>query len=318
MKSNIKKLKKKNCAICINNNFELIEVSEMMFGTKHKFNYLLCKSCESLTIQNIPDNLEKYYPEKYYSFSNVKKGKLKSYLSYHKASHSLGAKNIIGGLLTFFFGENSNLKAIRFCGKEKKEKFILDVGSGAGKLLKKLDQHGFTNLYGIDPYLDKDVSIGNIKLRKGEIIDLVKEEKKFDIILMSHVLEHIEDPIYALSNVTSILKKNGKVIVRVPISSSNAFKKHKNDWYQIDAPRHLFIPSLAGIFLLANKLNLKIEKYFFDSTFAQFTASKNYSKGIPLINQSNSKLWEILYYGIRSYRLNKKEKGDQATFILTK
>ena len=60
------------CKICWNeNNNKLLEVREMMFGFKDKFNYFQCSQCNCLQILEIPSDMYKYYPETYYSFSKI-------------------------------------------------------------------------------------------------------------------------------------------------------------------------------------------------------------------------------------------------------
>ena len=43
----------------------------MMCGTEKEFEYLECDNCKSLQINNIPQNLEKYYNQNYYSFNPI-------------------------------------------------------------------------------------------------------------------------------------------------------------------------------------------------------------------------------------------------------
>ena len=311
---------KSNCIICESQKTSLIEVLEMMFGTKHKFNYLLCQSCKSLTLQTAPNNIEKYYSGNYYSFSNFNPSEsiIMRHLKMHKHRHSLGHKNILGGILNILIGENSNYKAIRFCEMINKNVSILDVGSGSGTLLKNLNMYGFKNLNGIDSYLKKDFTFGEVKLIKTDISGLCKMNKKYDIVIMSHVLEHLKDPLESLSRVKGLLNKKGKIILRVPISSSKAFEIYKNNWFQIDAPRHFFIPSKKGLLYLTKKAGYNIDKYFFDSTSSQFISSKYYSKGVALTNQLNNQYTRKFYYGLWARFLNTIDKGDQATFILSK
>ena len=42
---------------------------EMMFGTRDRFAYFRCADCGCLQIGEVPENLSKYYPDNYYSYS---------------------------------------------------------------------------------------------------------------------------------------------------------------------------------------------------------------------------------------------------------
>ena len=43
-------------------------VREMMYGFKDEFDYFECGNCGCLQIEQIPDDLSKYYPENYWQF----------------------------------------------------------------------------------------------------------------------------------------------------------------------------------------------------------------------------------------------------------
>lgn len=319
MSKNISNAIIKKCVVCHNETSSTMEVSEMMFGTRDSFNYRVCRHCGSLTIDDPPKNLNTYYPNNYYSHKKAKKSsKLKLLLQKVKDCHSLNKKTVLGHFLNLIFSEDSNMKAIGLCISNNKNPKILDIGSGTGHFLNKMDKCGFTKLYGIDPYLQQNIKIGNIKLKKAHIVDCVKSNKKYDIVMLSHVLEHLENPSQELENTKKLLNENGKIIIRIPISSSRAFEVFEKNWFQIDAPRHFFVPSLEGILALARTHNLKTDHFYFDSNDTQFVVSKKYSKGIPLINQSNPTIWNKIYYSIIAKKLNKSNKGDQATFIFSK
>lgn len=97
---------------------------------------------------------------------------------------------------------------------------ILDVGCGSGNLLLKLKREGYLHLFG------SDFSIESIKLTEKKFgknvfqADLTKIEdyknNKYDGIICSEVLEHIENDNLAIQNIKLLLNKNGIVIISVP------------------------------------------------------------------------------------------------------
>ena len=104
-----------------------------------------------------------------------------------------------------------------------------------------------------------------------------------------------------------------------------AWEKYGVDWYQLDAPRHLFLHSKDSMSFLADKAGLTIDKIKYDSTSSQFINSENYQKDIPLIQEvpkskgierirEKYKKWK---YKRMSNYLNNTMNGDQAAFILT-
>jgi len=101
---------------------------------------------------------------------------------------------------------------------------ILDLGCGSRKY-KSNDAEDEVIGLDIDRNSEADV-----------IHDLSKfpypfENEKFDIIQASHILEHLDNPIEFINEVQRILKKNGRLIIKVPhYSSATAvnFLEHKH------------------------------------------------------------------------------------------
>jgi len=104
----------------------------------------------------------------------------------------------------------------------KKDGFILDCGCGEGNLLKLLVRQGFNNLSGSD-FSDEAIKLTKDKF-KGLLykIDLTQKKdfqnKKYDLIICSEVLEHIQNDRLAIRNLYNVLNKNGILILSVPFS----------------------------------------------------------------------------------------------------
>ncbi len=101
---------------------------------------------------------------------------------------------------------------------------ILDIGCGNGNLLYALKKRGYQNLQGID--LDEDVvkfvQKHGIACEQINVIDY-KTDKKFEFILMNHVLEHLpkKEVIPLLSYIRkNLLQPEGKLLIRVPNAQS--------------------------------------------------------------------------------------------------
>jgi len=111
-----------------------------------------------------------------------------------------------------------------FKGKDKSKIKILDVGCGNGNISLPLASLGFSVL-GID--LDKkSIEIAkkrnkfkNAQFETKNIKDLSKKEK-FNCIIASEVIEHLEDPLFFLKFIKSILIQNGLVIISIPNGTS--------------------------------------------------------------------------------------------------
>ncbi len=147
----------------------------MMKGVKKSFSYFWCSKCKCLQIETIPENLGEYYDQDYYS--------------YQKPPIRKGIKK-------------ENLKDFS----------ILDVGCGAGYWLCEMANQGYQNLWGCDPYIQKDLSYENgVTIRKCSIHEM---DQLFDRIHMSHSFEHMTDPHEVFQQIFHLLKDGGYVKLR--------------------------------------------------------------------------------------------------------
>lgn len=133
---------------------------EMMFGTRDEFDYLECGECGCVQVAEIPQDLSKYYPEEYYSFAVERESFLKRSLKRRRAAQVMGRETIFGRLLVLIWGTPPILEWLQPTGI-KQDSSILDVGSGAGQLLLDLNNIGFSDTIGIDPFIDHDLNYDN-------------------------------------------------------------------------------------------------------------------------------------------------------------
>jgi SAM-dependent methyltransferase len=198
----------------------------------------------------------------------------------------------------------------------------LDVGCGQGALLDRLAGIGFTNVLGVDPFVEKSFTTDwGAKVIKQSIEEVTGE---FDVIMFHHSLEHVPDPAATLRHANSILATDGICYIRVPTPSSEAFEIYGADWVQLDAPRHLGVPSRDGMAQIAGRCGFRVAEVIDDSRGFGFWGSELYRKGIhlnpggrgeanPLDHFASTQLGE---WEERAARLNEIGRGDQAAFIL--
>lgn len=104
----------------------------------------------------------------------------------------------------------------------KKTDNILDIGIRDGAFLNYLKQLGYKNLYGVDIY-ERTIEITKEKGIDCEVgnAQTLNLNRKFDVVVMSHVLEHCPDPSEVLKNVYNHLKKEGILFIEVPIEKGS-------------------------------------------------------------------------------------------------
>ncbi|MBI2129304.1 methyltransferase domain-containing protein [Candidatus Woesearchaeota archaeon] len=111
--------------------------------------------------------------------------------------------------------ENTYKKAINLVKINKKDR-ILEIGCGDGYFVKKLMRYS-RRCGGID--LNKD-AIKSSKLKNCYAMNAEKlrfKKESFDKIFSIHTIEHIPDLEKAFSEMSSVLKKNGKIILIYPL-----------------------------------------------------------------------------------------------------
>jgi len=301
------------CLICGNDkNNKIINVKEMLIGLGDDFNYLECNQCNCLQLINIPDDYSKYYPSDYFSFIPIEKkiNKKEKYFNNlfikSNISYYTGKGNLFNKLICVLFPESLPLIKIKKIDREDKNIFnkkILDVGCGQGTLLKTLALSGFKNLYGVDPFINDNINYSysddiKINIYKNNVFAL---NEKYDIIIMNHSLEHMEEQEKVLRKIYELLNINGECIICMPTVSSYEYKKYKENWFELDAPRHIFLHSLNSINLLISKCGFKIYEIIYDSLKGTL-ASRLYKKGWNA-NKINNYLYS--FFGILSMIMNR-------------
>lgn len=95
---------------------------------------------------------------------------------------------------------------------------ILDIGCANGGLLSALKKFGFTQLNGVDPSaacVDYISSKLQIQAYTGSLFSL-PDIGSFDIVILSHVLEHVRDLEKSLQSINAVLHEKGIVYTEVP------------------------------------------------------------------------------------------------------
>jgi SAM-dependent methyltransferase len=130
---------------------------------------------------------------------------------------------------------------------------ILDVGCSGGGLLKNLALSGYTNLVGIDP---SPVCVANarsngIEAYVGAAGALPEDIGVFDLILLTGVLEHIQDLRRAMSSLVQATSAHGRIFLEVPDAARYAdflhspfqdFNTEHINHFSCDSLRNLMAP----------------------------------------------------------------------------
>lgn len=97
----------------------------------------------------------------------------------------------------------------------------LDVGSGYGEKITVLKNMGFNNILGIEinpVIIEKDIK-NNMNVVSPDEFERKYQEKKFDLVIMSHIIEHFswEELLHFMDNYLEHLKQGGYCLIVTPI-----------------------------------------------------------------------------------------------------
>lgn len=299
----------------------------MMFGFRDRFDYLECQRCASLQIADVPADLGRYYPEGYYSFGAVAEDPAwKRAMKRVRAEEIAGGWSVAGALLRRLFGSPRNVESVvRWVRRSgvKADSAILDVGCGTGEALVNLHNLGFNRLEGIDPFVERDLHYrSGVRIYRRE---MAQHTGSYDLVMMHHAFEHMADPVGALTEAHRLVKPGGFALIRVPVAATHAWRTYGEGWVQLDPPRHLFVPSEAGMRTLAGRTGFQLEAVEYDSSAFQFWASEQYRQEIPLMDGrsylkdpsgSPFSAAQIAAWEAEAQALNGRGQGDQAAFYL--
>jgi SAM-dependent methyltransferase len=313
------------CEICDNKEGnKFYTVREMQFGTRDEFIYCECGNCGCVQLVNPPANLSKYYPGEYFSFKIFKENLFKEKLNVYRDRYSFGIRSLTGEILYKKLGEPTYIGWLKYANVNLESK-ILDVGCGNGKLLYRMGNLGFKNLIGIDNFIDEDIVYKNgAKIFKKSLSGI---NEKFDLIMMHHSLEHMENQHQVFAKLAEILLPGKFLMIRIPTSSSFAWRNYKENWFSLDAPRHFFLHSLSSIRLLVDKYGFEIVKAGYDSRSIQLWGSEQYKMDVPLmdtrsyfVNERNPIYTQeqVNLYEQETVKLNARGDGDQVVLFLRK
>lgn len=235
-----------DCPLCgYAKKIKMFEVSDHEYKTTDdKFTLNKCIKCEMVYLSPRPNlkSLEIIYPKNYNNFhtDDTKESYVRT------ISNKLQAKRLKSLIDKYIRRSYFN---------------VLDVGCGDGFVLDRIkDVYPNAQTYGVEPN-----SVAARRASKKHkiftgIIEDYNTEKKFDLIVSSHVVEHVEKPLIFLKKLKKFLADDGVMIIDTPNIDCFQFKLFNKNWGGIHAPRHWTLFDLKTMAYLAEKTDLQVIK----------------------------------------------------------
>ncbi len=179
--------------------------------------------------------------------------------------------------LLYFHNNNSIISTClnKIFNEDIKNKSLLDLGSGEGWTLKYFHKRG-CNVLGVD-FSSHGISKFNKPMLKyfieSEILEFIDkciaEDKKFDIINLTNVIEHVLYPEQLLASIKRIMNPDGVVIVTFPNDFSSLqnllLKRGKiSNAFWVVSPDHISYFNKLSFSELSARLGYKQQYYLAD------------------------------------------------------
>jgi 2-polyprenyl-3-methyl-5-hydroxy-6-metoxy-1,4-benzoquinol methylase len=259
MKSDIKKVFV-HCNSCGADDTSLVT-----HGTEHEydnttddiFNVVRCNNCGLVYLNPRPDlsELKTIYPDNYYAYiMESANNKQKD----HDSPVYKARKAVYLGRLE---------KVLAMCRNTGPLK-VLDVGCGDGRVLnwyREVDKYQ-VETYGVE-FDENSVAKARAAghqcfLGTFEDVDIPKDF--FDLVIATHVIEHVADPKMFAARALEVLKPNGIFLCETPnVDSLDANLFQKQHWGGYHFPRHWVLYTPSTFRKMAESVGFNVERIGF-------------------------------------------------------
>lgn len=208
------------------------------FLTKERFVLLYDETFQMLITDPQPKNLESYYNSAAYR------------------SHNDSKKGFVNSLYAWAQNWNLKYKFKMLPMPEGGHNTLLDIGAGMGHFMHFATKRGW-QVTGVEPNETAKKYALEKHLTIYDSLEVLPN-KKYKVITLWHVLEHLPDVVGQFQKIYDLLDTNGTLIIAVPNFKSFDAKYYKQYWAAYDVPRHLYHFSKDTFKLLAAKHQLQL------------------------------------------------------------
>ncbi len=263
--------------------------------TGEEFELLYDESLNMLVTKPQPQNLNKYYNSE-------------NYISHTDASTTIIDK-IYQTIKKYSLSKKVRLVQ-KYCSNGKT---LLDVGAGTGDFILTAKNRDW-DVEGIEPNQNAKIRAQEKGIELYPTLEKLPR-KKFDVITLWHVLEHLPNLDDQIDKLVTLLNEKGTLVIAVPNFKSYDAQHYQNFWAAYDVPRHLWHFSKEAIEKLFSEHGMKVVKVrpmIFDSFYVAMLSEKyktgrqNYFKAFVIGLLSNIMAWSSKEYSSHIYILKRR------------
>ncbi len=290
-----------------------------MFNQFERYDYYRCAQCDYTFQYPLPslERIGSFYPEnymvynpstRYKSISALRKSKLKSRFQYHHLKTSL-----FGDALYKLMGAFDRSYEPTF----KQGGVLLDVGCGNGRFLDGMQQLGW-HTKGVE-FNEGAANLckkSGLDVHHGDLLSAKFDDETFDVINVSHVIEHVPDAKAFFIELARVLKKNGTLIIKTPNCDALGRTYLNTHWYHNDVPRHLSLFSKQSLNTLGNLVSLKMTRFYTRSSPKALLHSLDYANHSAI--DSTKIKWKRTLARAYVFVSEWQHKGDELFVVFKK
>ena len=209
---------------------------------KKTWQIVRCPSCKLMAVENVPADLSPYYSEGYFTGDVTLDGYIdydldkevtkKTYLDY---------LDVIG----------------KYVGKESQIS-MFEVGCATGFFMDLARQRGWeTEGIDISEYAIKKALAKGL-VATAAVLESYQSAKKFDVVVMHDLIEHVKDPVDVINRSKSLLAENGLLLFTTPDAGSLWARIWNKHWHAFVPPQHLFYFSAKNLGSILEKNGFKV------------------------------------------------------------
>ena len=252
----------KSCPVCESGNHrDLFVACDKLCELPGEFKVARCSECGLVYLKERPDtgSINFYYPaDSYYAYKPPASHSLflrddslaaiwyaikKSILSADYNYKHFGGKKITSLLARLpLIRNHATFELDALLHPYVESGSLLEVGCASGMYLDLMRALGWKRVVGIDISRRAIEQARNeLKLEAycGELKDVCLDGESFDAVSLSHTLEHVSDPLEFLRETYRVMKPEARLAIVVPNVESLCARAFGQDWFHLDAPRHM-------------------------------------------------------------------------------
>jgi SAM-dependent methyltransferase len=200
----------------------------------------------------------------------------------------------------------------------------LDIGCGSGRVMEALGRVGW-QVEGVewDPAAAKvAMQATGRKVSIGDFRSIHLRPASYDLIVLSHVFEHLDAPLPALRRIKELLAPAGRAVLFYPNPESLGARLFRGNWYPWEAPRHLVLPPAQALAEAAKSIGLTPTQWrtHGKDAAAYFAHSRAYRAGRAVVESTpDINGWDKLVAAVEKL-LNRvtSNLGEEVVLVLKK